>query len=856
MTAYPSKIDRFTIVRLIGRGGMGMVYLAEDPRLGRKVALKVLSDYDLPDKERRARFLREARAAAAIRHPNVATIYEVGETPDGLPFIAMEFCEGETLSAMIQIGTISGKKIVRIARQAAEAIAAAHQRGIVHRDIKSANIMVEPGDIVKVLDFGLAKVNDLTPATSVAETSASGNFFGTIPYLSPEQTRGLPADARSDLFSLGTVFYEMATGNLPFNADIPLMMLEKIRDSEPEPFVPLDPTLSIEMANIIGHLLKKNPAERYQSAEQVAGDLLQLETAVSANQSDRPSIFRKTSLGRTRARGVNWLAAAALIMVAASAASIAWFASRQGQKNGAADTRTKSGPMQSIAVLPFQNISGTATEDFLSVGFADALTTQLQQLPTLRVRPTSAVLQFAKNGLDPTTASERLKVDGVVEGRFLSDGNQVRVNVQLTDSRSGFSIWADTIQGKRGDLIRLMDDVSSKTTAALHKKLSLAETAVVQSEPTTTSPEAYENFLKARSLSGTLIPAESAQEVEYLKKAVALDSKFAAAYAELAITLSLRQARGLEKSSDSRTSAEGYAREAVRLDPNLPAAHLALGRTLIRFPDRFAEATLESLAALRLNPNDTQSLHTIVTYFASIGDLDKVKCLGDRLVSINPTSAEARTRAYWYVNAADGETARALADPALESHDTELAGHDILALAALQRGDIAAAEKEQKKASQLVPDHYIGKSLAAMIAAAKGDRAGVDRHVASMQKDLDRTHWACVRASLSYAKIGDRGKAIFWFRRAQQLGNHNWFFWTRHPWAASLQRDPDFQRTLGDIKRDLDAVRTEVLAVYDSLCGQARISPRVSSLLGSGRSASCVAQALLPVCRPSRPSFL
>lgn len=796
-----------------------MVYLAEDPRLGRQVALKVLSEYDLPDKDRRARFLREARAAAAIRHPNVATIYEVGETPEGLPFIAMEFCEGETLAAMIQGGTIGGKKIVKIARQTAEAIAAAHQRGIVHRDIKSANIMVEPGDIVKVLDFGLAKINDLTPASSIAETSASGNFFGTIPYLSPEQTRGLPADTRSDLFSLGIVFYEMATGKLPFNAEIPLMMLEKIRDSEPDPFVPLDPTLSIEMANIIGRLLKKDPAERYQTADDLARDLSGLETAVSASQGDRPSMFRKSSLGRTRSRRVNWLAVVALILVAGSAAGIAWFATRQGQeRRSRAERPVPNGPIQSIAVLPFQNVSGIGSEDFLSIGLADALTTQLQQLPTLRIRPTSAVLQFAKNGLDPTTASERLKVDGVVEGRFLSDGNQVRVNIQLTDSRSGYSVWADTIQGKRGDLIRLMDDVSSATTSALQKKLSLTGPGVTQSEPTT-SPRAYEYFLKARALSGTLVPAQSADEIDYLKKAIELDPKFAAAYAELAVTLSLRQVRGLDKSTDSRTSAEEYAREAVRLAPDLSAAHLALGRALVRFPDRFAEATLENLAALRLNPSDTQSIQTIVSYFVSTGDLDKVKCLGDRLVSINPTSAEARTRAYWYINAADGATARTLADPALESHDTELAGHDILALAALQRGDLRTAEKEQKKASELVPDHYIGKGLAAMIAAARGDREGVERNVASMQKDLARTHWACLRAALAYAKLGDRNKAIFWFRRSQELGNHNWFFWTRHPWLASLQGDQEFQTVLGLIRRDLDAVRTEVLTVYDSVCG-------------------------------------
>src|SRR5947209_10414674 len=238
----PQSVDRFDVVRILGKGGMGTVYLARDQRLDRLVAIKVLHAEDLAAEDRRARFLREARTAAAIRHPNVATIYEVGETGDGVPFIVMEYCEGETLSQRMRRRPIEAGEFLSIARQIAAGAAAAHEGGIVHRDLKSANIMIEPTGLVKILDFGLAKTLPTEFTTHSIDTT-TGQLFGTLHYLSPEQARGQPADERSDLFSIGVVFYQMATGRLPFNAEAPLMVLEKIRDAEPEPFVPLDASL-------------------------------------------------------------------------------------------------------------------------------------------------------------------------------------------------------------------------------------------------------------------------------------------------------------------------------------------------------------------------------------------------------------------------------------------------------------------------------------------------------------------------------------------------------------------------------------------------------------------------------------
>lgn len=278
---------------------MGVVYLALDEALGRDVALKVLSEYDLPNEERKARFLREARAAAAIRHPNVATIYEIGESADGHPFIAMEYCEGETLAHLVQRGPIDAGNYLSIAEQMAAGLAAAHRKGVVHRDIKSSNIIVEPAGTVKILDFGLAKLSDPSELEPSRDSTA-GSFFGTVPYLSPEQARGTPADRRSDLFSLGVVLFEMATGKLPFAAESPLGVLERIRNDDPEPFVPLDPRLPEPMRGIISRLLQKDAANRYQSAEDLERELSSLRREADTVSLPLSGIGKSSTLRTTR----------------------------------------------------------------------------------------------------------------------------------------------------------------------------------------------------------------------------------------------------------------------------------------------------------------------------------------------------------------------------------------------------------------------------------------------------------------------------------------------------------------------------------------------------------------------------
>ena len=812
MPDVPHSFDRFEVIRVLGKGGMGTVYLARDPRLDRPVALKVLHSEDLLAEDRRARFLREARHAASIRHPNVATIYEVGES-EGLPFIVMEYCEGETLAQRLRRRPFEAAEFLKIAHDIAAGLAAAHEGGIVHRDLKSANIVIEPSGQVKILDFGLAKALH-REATSLSIDTTTGQLFGTLHYLSPEQARGQPADERSDLFSLGIVFFQIATGRLPFNADAPLLVLEKIHEAEPEPFVPLDSTFPPAAARIIGKLLQKNPADRYQSATDLLADLDVLATPTARHTLAPHS---RSLIGRTL-QAPKWprlvIAAAAIIVI-----GTAIYFAQTGAGSDPTTTAPPSPPppIRSIAVLPLTNIANNTRDDFLSVGLADALVTNLQQIPSLQVRPTSAVLEFRNQKIDEKTTAQKLHVDGLLEGHFLAAGNLVRVNLQLNDARTGYNVWADTVDGRRENLLKLIDEVSARTVTALNQKLGVQQIDR-RSEARSTNPKAYEEYLKARALNGSLLPAQHRAQIAALKRAIELDPNFAAAYADLAIALSLGQARALDTEADVAQKTEWYARQAVRLDPNLATAHLALGRAFVRFPERYRESVREDLAALRLNANDSHALNSMATYFISVGDTQKVQCLADRMLRLDPNSNEAKTRGYWYVNAVDPEGALQNAQWALTSKETELAGHDIRANAYILLGNMGGANAEAERVRTMVPNHYLGKSLRAMIAAATGDRPGCEAALASFEADANRNHWAAMRQALCYAKIGDRQQAIAWVNRAAALSNHSWYAWVKHPWMQPIETDAEFQRTVARMKADLDDVQDDVIGVYQLIC--------------------------------------
>jgi len=818
MTDLPESLDRFEIVRILGRGGMGTVYLARDQRLGRQVALKVLHSEQLASEDKRTRFLREARAVAAVRHQNVATIYEVDETDQGVPFLVMEYCEGETLSQRMRRRPLDSGEFLSIARQIAAGVAAAHDNGIVHRDIKSANIIIEPTGLVKILDFGLAKL--VNRDVTASRDSTTGQLFGTLHYIAPEQARGAQADERSDLFSMGVVLYQMASGQLPFSGDAPLAILAKIREAEPEPFIPIDPALPAPIFRIISRLLQKDPKDRYQSARELQQDLDDIDTpTVQITTSTTRTMLLRRTMRRPHTLQIAVVIVALAIFISAIVISRQHSSDEKAKNAAAASAGT---PIRSMAVLPLDNLANNAHDDFLSVSLADALVTKLQQVPALQVRPTSAVLEFRGKKVDAKSAAKSLQVDGILEGRFLAAGDLVRVNLQLTDARTGYNVWSDSVDGKRQNLIKLIDDVSARTAQGLTDKLAVsgsqASIATPQSQPRTSNPKAYEEYLKSRALLGSFFPEDHNRQIEVLKKAIDLDPNFAAAYADLAIALSLGQARGLAADDQTLQRAQWYARQAVRLDPNLAAGHLALARVFVRDPERYRESVRENLAALRLNANDPQGLQLLANYFVATGETTQAKCMFDKLVAIDPASNEARTRAYWNINVLDPEGALKNAEFALASKNTEVAGHDVRALAFILRGSDNEAEKEADRVLQLVPQSYLGKGLKAMIAADRGDRDTAVAYVKMIEPDGERYHWAAMRICMIYARLGDRDNALNWLRKSYNLGNHSWYQLVKHPWFASLQSDAEFQKIVVKMKTDLDDVYDDVTGVYQLIC--------------------------------------
>lgn len=475
---------------------------------------------------------------------------------------------------------------------------------------------------------------------------------------------------------------------------------------------------------------------------------------------------------------------------------------------------------RSMAVLPLLNVELPAGDEFLSVGIADALVTRLQQIPSLYVRPMSSILKMEPPPVDARAAARMLDVDGIIEGQLETVDERVHVRLKLID-RSGRTVWSDSVHGPRADLFKLVDNVTARAADGLRVQRSARRRS---SQPRSDNPEAYEWYLKARSSHG-LVPEDFRRHLASLERAIDLDPRFAAAHADLAIALATGISRSLRTEPDPLATAAFHAREAVRLDPNLAAAHIAMGRVLVRRPDRYREAMSEILHALRLNSTDTNALQVLVRYFAAIGDLERFHCVGDRIIRLDPTSDEARARGYWYLAAADPHGALRAAEHAFADPSSAMFGHDVRGQALVVLGDLEPAHREAAAMLGLVPDHYLGESLMAMIAAARGDRTLMESWLARFEEDAAHNHHAAARVAFCYARLGDQDAALRWLAHSVALGDHNLYSFVMHPWLASLRSDPRFTKVMAPVRSDLEAVRKEVMDSYPLICGDSLGTP-------------------------------
>ncbi len=630
------SFGHYLIESKIGSGGMGEVYLAEDTKLGRKVAIKFLHEELSKDADKLTRFIQEAKAASALNHPNILTVYEIGET-DGVHYIATEHIDGGTLRAHL-----AGREsmllnaILKTGVQVAEALSAAHQAGIIHRDIKPENIMVRTDGYAKVLDFGLAKLTESKPlpsgpddATRAHVNTTPGMIMGTVSYMSPEQARGLPTDVRTDIWSLGVVLYEMLSGKLPFTGETANHTIVSILEKEP---LQLE-SVPGELQRIVRKSLTKDVDMRYQSARDMLIDLKnlrreldiqgELERSVIPNRDTSETLAENasnllslggvsTTSGQTgatqnittssssleyavtqaKSHKVATSIAAVLILGIVSAAAYFAFFSKRGS----------SGQINSIAVMPFVNDSGNPDGDYLSDGMTETLINSLSQIPNLSVKARSSVFRYKGKEIDPKKAASELGVQAILTGHVVQRGDQLTLSVELIDGLTENTIWGNKYERKGSDLVALQTEVARDVSSKLKSRLSSADTAKV-TKTYTANPEAYQLYLKGRFNWNRRTTESLIQAADFFKQAIEKDPNYALAYSSLSETYVLFSSYSVGSTKDSMPQAKAAAQRALELDASLAAPHVTLGAYLIQYEWDRVGGEREYRRAIEMDPN-------------------------------------------------------------------------------------------------------------------------------------------------------------------------------------------------------------------------------------------------------------
>ncbi len=577
-------VAHYRVVSALGAGGMGEVYLAQDTRLNRPVALKVLPAEVAANPERLRRFTQEAQAASAISHPNVAHIYEIGEA-GGVHFIAMEYVEGEQLRARIHGRALKAGEILEFASQVVDALDAAHAKGVTHRDIKPANVMITPRGQVKVLDFGLAKVARAAPAATEATLTRAptdpGVILGTVQYMSPEQALGHEVDPRTDIFSAGVLLYEMATGRLPFAGANPSETIGRILHEQPEPIGRFHYGLPAELERIIRKCLEKDRERRYQSARELLIDLRHLLRASDSGAA------AATAVPVRRSRRLVWLAGVVAALVVASAGW--WLAARRGPA------------IDSLAVLPLANATADPNTEYLSDGITESLIQSLSELPQLRVKSLGSVLRYKGKPAEPQTVGRELGVRAVVTGRLQRRGDSLSVSIELVDARDNNHLWGGQFSRSAADVLGLQEEIARETTEKLRLRLSGEERERVARRPTSDN-EAFQLYLLGRHHFHRRSTQSLEKAVDYYQQAIARDPRFALAYSGLAdanIVLGLHM--GLHPAARMAKAREAATR-ALALDDRLAEAHVSLAHIKSEYDFDWKGAVQAYRRGLELKP--------------------------------------------------------------------------------------------------------------------------------------------------------------------------------------------------------------------------------------------------------------